>query len=370
MASNDWETLGENIRDIVQNAIDSQNFKALNQSINSTIHLAAKEMEKGINSFSESINKTNTYYQNNVIKEPRLFASVTKTRILAIVLMSVGYSFFGVFLMTFLGMFLGSLFFIPLSFLMIIFALIAIGFFFMGYKGSKIYGTKRRFQKYIRGLNGKTYTSIENLSYKVGRPKSFVVDDLETMIRNGWFIEGHLDNEKTTLMITDEVYNDYLTTMKKSQEDVNNGITPQVREILETGNAFIFKIHQCNDEIPGEEISQKISRMELLVERIFKRIEKHPENIPDIKKLMKYYLPTTIKLLEAYKELDNQLIQGENIVNSKKEIEKTLDTLNVAFEKLLDDMFMETAWDVSSDISVLETLLAQEGLTENKMKGN
>ena len=81
-----------------------------------------------------------------------------------------------------------------------------------------------------------------------------------------------------------------------------------------------------------------------------------------------YYLPTTIKLLQAYQDLDAQPVQGENIISSKKEIEKTLDTLNMAFEKLLDDLFQETAWDVSTDISVLHTMLAQEGLTEDGLK--
>ena len=83
---------------------------------------------------------------------------------------------------------------------------------------------------------------------------------------------------------------------------------------------------------------------------------------------MQYYLPTTLKLLKAYREFDGQPVQGENIISSKKEIEKTLDTLNVAFEKLLDDLFQETAWDVSTDISVLHTMLAQEGLTEDGLK--
>ena len=84
--------------------------------------------------------------------------------------------------------------------------------------------------------------------------------------------------------------------------------------------------------------------------------------------MMEYYLPTTIKLLQAYQDLDAQPVQGENIISSKKEIEKTLDTLNRAFEKLLDDLFQETAWDVSTDISVLHTMLAQEGLTEDGLK--
>ena len=128
------------------------------------------------------------------------------------------------------------------------------------------------------------------------------------------------------------------------------------------------KIREANDAIPGEEISAKISRMEMLVDRIFDRVEQNPESVSDIRKLMEYYLPTTIKLLEAYEELDSQPVQGENIISSKQEIEKTLDTLNTAFEKLLDDLFQDTAWDLSSDISVLQTMLAQEGLTDDGLK--
>jgi 5-bromo-4-chloroindolyl phosphate hydrolysis protein len=84
--------------------------------------------------------------------------------------------------------------------------------------------------------------------------------------------------------------------------------------------------------------------------------------------MMEYYLPTTVKLLEAYAQMDAQPVGGENIVTAKKEIEATLDTLNVAFEKLLDSLFQDTAWDISSDISVLNTMLAQEGLTEDGLK--
>ena len=134
------------------------------------------------------------------------------------------------------------------------------------------------------------------------------------------------------------------------------------------GDAFIRKIHECNEAIPGEEISAKISRMEMLVDRIFDRVEENPQSVSDIRKLMEYYLPTTIKLLEAYEQLDRQPVDGENIQTAKREIEATLDTLNTAFEKLLDDLFQDTMWDVSSDISVLNTMLAQEGLKEDGMK--
>ena len=107
--------------------------------------------------------------------------------------------------------------------------------------------------------------------------------------------------------------------------------------------------------------------MELIVQKIFERAKAHPEIIADLNRLMDYYLPMTVKLLNAYEDMDSQPIQGENIASSKKEIEDTIDTLNVAFEKLLDSVFEDTAIDVSSDISVLNTVLAQEGLTEDEL---
>lgn len=76
----------------------------------------------------------------------------------------------------------------------------------------------------------------------------------------------------------------------------------------------------------------------------------------------------TLKLLNAYKELNEQPVQGDNIRNAKNEIEKTLDTINNAFEKLLDDLFEEIALDISTDISVLETLFTQEGLKKDDFK--
>jgi hypothetical protein len=78
---------------------------------------------------------------------------------------------------------------------------------------------------------------------------------------------------------------------------------------------------------------------------------------------MKYYLPTTQKLVDTYATLDRQAVQGENIENAKREIIASLDTINEAFERFLDQFFQTTAWDVSSDISVMSQMMAQDGLT-------
>lgn len=239
-------------------------------------------------------------------------------------------------------------------------------------------GRLKRFQKYKKTLGHKTYCSFEDLAKTVGRSIKSVKKDIHYMIAKSWFLEGRTDTKETCLITSNETYRQYEETQKaleqRSAEEAQkrmresekqSRISPQVQEVLDKGEAYIKKIHASNDAIPGEEISAKIAKMEQIVEQIFQRAEEHPEIIPDLKKMMDYYLPMTVKLLDAYEDMDRQPIQGETIRASKKEIEDTLDTLNEAFAKLLDSVFQDTAWDVSSDISVLHTMLAQEGLTVN-----
>lgn len=246
-----------------------------------------------------------------------------------------------------------------------------------------------RYEKYLKALGSKTHCELNRLAQAVGKSPKFVRKELKGMIDEGLFLEGHLDEEENSLITSDESYVHYLETkqkqaVKKQEEVVETKraqdaadakkVDAQAQEVLNKGNEFIRQIRRCNDAIPGQEISDKISRMETLVRKIFDRVQTHPEVVSELKKLMDYYLPMTIKLLNAYADMDAQPIQGENIQASKREIEATLDTLNSAFEKLLDSIFKATALDVSSDITVLQTLLAQEGLTEDEFtklrKGN
>lgn len=246
-----------------------------------------------------------------------------------------------------------------------------------------------RYEKYLKALGSKTHCELNRLAQAVGKSPKFVRKELKGMIDDGLFLEGHLDEEENSLITSDESYIHYLETrqkqaVKKQEEVVKTKraqdaadakkVDAQAQEVLNKGNEFIRQIRRCNDAIPGQEISDKISRMETLVRKIFDRVQTHPEVVSELKKLMDYYLPMTIKLLNAYADMDAQPIQGENIQASKREIEATLDTLNSAFEKLLDSIFKATALDVSSDITVLQTLLAQEGLTEDEFtklrKGN
>ena len=108
-----------------------------------------------------------------------------------------------------------------------------------------------------------------------------------------------------------------------------------------------------------------MDRLYDVVDKILFCVEKQPEKLEEIRQLMKYYLPTTLKLVKAYREFEENTIQGNNIQTAKNEIELSLDTINDGFERLLNNLFEQDAMDISTDIYVLQNMLAREGLTEN-----
>ncbi len=148
-----------------------------------------------------------------------------------------------------------------------------------------------------------------------------------------------------------------LADEQKKQERERLG---EAAEVIEEGKSYVRLIRQCNDEIPGEEMSDKLDRLENLVRKIFDRVEEEPELAPELRKMLSFYLPTTKKLLEAYRDLDGQP-DLSNVAQTRREIETAVDNINEAFEKFLDELFREKAWDIQSDISALHTILKQDG---------
>ena len=386
MAKNtiNWEDIGRNVQDIVDHAISSQDYQKLNQTIRQVVDRAMDIGEEAVRKVVDntgSRDQTSQPAQSVKKLDLSLYYAPTGGKTALNIVKIVGGSLIAIVSASLftasavIGLFLTGEALLPA----IAVPLLAVGALLIG---NGVSGLKRinRFKRYRKLLGQKTYCSLEKLARGIGQSVKFVRRDVRKLLAGGYFPEGHLDKEESNLIITEETYQLFERSrlqLEQSQQEAKqvakeakqkknvSSQLPQVQEVLDKGNAFIAEIHRCNDLIPGFEISEKISRIELIVQRIFERAASHPEIIPDLKKMMDYYLPMTVKLLNAYADMDAQPVQGETIRASKREIEQTLDTLNLAFEKLLDSVFEDTALDVSSDISVLQTLLAQEGLTED-----
>ena len=381
MANNEWDNWGRSIQELIDKAVNSQDYQELSRNIGKTIDKAFSASSEAVRRAANSAPKNSAYHYNYTT--PKVTVAPKKETLPALYGNPNGETTKGILQTVFGGILavaaLGLV--IPFGVLSIVgSAGFVVGFLAGG--AALVGGTAllcsgigtlakvSRFKVYLKALGTKTSITLERLSRSVGKNERFVRKELQKMIKQGLFLEGHLDNEQKNLITSDETFRDFersrleLEQRKRSQAvQAAKAPDPKIQEVLNKGNAYVKEIRRCNDEIPGEEISAKIDRMEAIVRKIFERAEAHPEVIPDMKKLMDYYLPMTVKLLNAYADMDRQPVQGETIRKSKQEIDATLDTLNAAFEKLLDELFQDAAIDVSSDISVLNTLLAQEGLT-------
>lgn len=411
--------IGDQVRDAIQEAIDRQDYSNLKNVVEQSIGFATEAIGEGLrqaaqaaqvaqeNANRQAASRTAAFQREREFRHQReqalqqrqnrersiansRFGNERKEKIVAWVLAILGGFLLGVYGIC-------SLICIPflvasleagwIATMVLLLAFTAAGGVMLRIGVKKI-GLLKRFGIYKNVLGTREFCRLEELCKQSGLPHESVVADLRKLIVKGMFKHGHIDDECKYMMVTDEAYSHYRTQLNalhqreqqqrlerqrtaQRRDDLN--MSAEARAILDKGQAYIRQIRESNDAISGAEISAKIDQIESVVRSIFERAEENPQVIPELDRLMDYYLPTTVKLLDAYEDLDRQPVQGSNIIKSKKEIEQTLDTLSVAFTKLLDSIFAEVAWDVSTDVSVLHAVLAQEGLVDNpfekKQKG-
>ena len=192
------------------------------------------------------------------------------------------------------------------------------------------------------------------------------------MIGQGLFPGAHVDDEGTCLMLDDETYRYYLAARQKKNEETERKKktepgppepADEAGNVIAEGRRLLDRIRACNDDIPGEEISQKLDRLEEVAAAIFAYVEERPEKLPEIRRFLNYYLPTTLRLLEAYQSFSVQPVQGRRLDETRAQIEDTMDTVVQAFSNLLDGLMQDDVRDVSADMAVMKSLMEQEGLT-------
>ena len=147
---------------------------------------------------------------------------------------------------------------------------------------------------------------------------------------------------------------------------VRKSYGPEIDPIIEEGNKALSEMGRLYMSIKDEEVRHKINEIMRITDKIIQDAIDDPSDIPQIKKFMSYYLPTTIKLLNAYDRMSAQGREGENLDRSMKSINEMLDSAIEAYKKRLDSLFADQALDIETDIEVMNTMLAREGLTGEK----
>lgn len=238
----------------------------------------------------------------------------------------------------------------------------------------------KKFHLFKKALGDSEYISIRDFSSLVQMPEDEIKKSIKQMISKGMLIGARFDDTESTLILSEHAFDEYkkFIQSQREQEMYNRAsqvdtqgmnVTSDSQRVIDEGNQYLVKVRQINDMIPDndeEHMSDKLYNLENIMKRIFEHVGQHPEKAQDLRKFMNYYLPTTEKLLNAYVQLDSQPEVGDNIKDTKRQISDALNTINTAFEKLFDDLFEEQAWDIASDISVMQTMMSQDGLMQTQ----
>lgn len=146
------------------------------------------------------------------------------------------------------------------------------------------------------------------------------------------------------------------------QEQPKSTGNPEIDALIKERDRALSEMRRLNDNIPDEKISAQIDHLEEVTKKIIDQVVAQPKKLLQIRRFMDYYLPTTLKILNAYDRMDSAGISGSNIDTTKRKVEGMMDIISQAFDKQLDALFGEEALDISTDITVMENLLAREGL--------
>ncbi len=229
----------------------------------------------------------------------------------------------------------------------------------------------------LTGLRMKSTRKLERLLDKVvGERDNIPLDELfaaagidaakgrstlESAIEHGYFgADAYIDNRTDTLVVRGA-----------APQPPRPEPKPQPKKPAAPADeyaALLQQLHQVNDAIPDPVMTAKISQLETVSARIFQLAQEDPAKKAQLQKFMDYYLPTALKLLNTYASLSAQDVQGGNITEAKRNIERSMDLLVTAFENQLDKLFQSDALDVSADVAALEGMLNLDGLSGSDFK--
>ncbi|MCC0696118.1 5-bromo-4-chloroindolyl phosphate hydrolysis family protein [Clostridioides sp. ES-S-0048-02] len=235
------------------------------------------------------------------------------------------------------------------------------------FKGKRLGDQISRYKKYCTIISNKNIIPVELIAESTSKSLKFIIKDVQKMIDKNYFINTYIDKRNNQIVLTNEdgvppTYEDVVYEVEEDEVENSN----EADMIIKKGMDYLRQIKEANENIKSESMCKKIIQVEDVTSKIFDVVKHDPSKLIQIQKFMDYYIPTTLKLLNSYHTLEEQGIDRENITTTMESIESTMSTIVVAFENQLDSLFEDEAIDISTDITVLENMLVQEGLTGGK----
>lgn len=217
-----------------------------------------------------------------------------------------------------------------------------------------------RYRRYLSLIGGRDNLSIDALAEAMPVSYKRACADLQDMIEAGHLpASGRLDQKSRRLLFS-TVLED-----RPAPPPVREDNKPVRNEDAE--DAVLREIKNLNDRIDDEAMSRKIDRIGEITAKILDYQRNNPDSSGELHSFLDYYLPTTLKLLRAYAQMEAQGVDGKNINEVKASVETAMEKVVDGFEKQLDKLFQSDALDITSDIQVLEQMLKKDGLAADEL---
>lgn len=257
--------------------------------------------------------------------------------------------------------------------------LTAISGFLLG-RGILTKNRVERLKKYLPVLSGRSYMMLEDLAMESGQPMKRVGKDAHYLLDHNLLPGAQMDQQETCLLLSGEAIEQYEYAMEarriREEEDLKKqqqieqwdriyDEEDEMHDFVIRGEDYLSQLDEYLVRIYCPEVKTSLERLSLVLRQIFVCVKEHPEKVRLTRQLMNYYIPSTIKLLSTYDDLEKQPIQGDNIKTTRKEIESSLITISDSLENMFDELFQEEALDISSDIQVLNAILKRDGWKQN-----
>lgn len=234
----------------------------------------------------------------------------------------------------------------------------------------------KRVAQYESLFQTKKVLSLEDISAAIGREPKDIKRDVRRAKKHKLLADMYWDAGETCLMQGEQTYKLYLETeqnrkQREAEEEARRQRMedPQIAamEHFRSESAeMLRRIRQADESIENTLVSEKIVKLEAVSHKIVECVQTYPEKLPEVRKFMDYYMPTTLKMLEKYQQYEQMDLQPASVREARANIESGLDTLDIAYNNLLDSLYQHDTLDVVTDIEVLQQMLEQEGLTGNR----
>lgn len=248
-----------------------------------------------------------------------------------------------------------------------------LGFFCAGLfaltSGVKMTRKQKRLRLYMGVIGNRQSVFLSDLAATAGVSKRKVIADLQDFLADGTLPTGYIDRASERLVLTDRGYEPAEAKAEEKQTGGKQSAGEKKTAEEQRDDDILRQIKEVNDAIPDEVMSRKIDRIGEITGRILDYQRRNPNQAGELRQFLNYYLPTTLKILQAYAQLDAQGVEGENISATKERIEGMMDKVVEGFEKQLDQLFKADAMDITADVEVLERMLDKDGLGSGMTMG-